>query len=193
MGRIPRFSNEQFVNATLKIAAGQGPAAVTIAAVAQEVNAPVGSVYHRFLSRNVLLAEVWLKVVSSFQGAFLQALEKGIGLEAALHTPRWVRQHPAEARILLLYRREELAEGDWPDNLKKRVLLIKDALDNGIADYVRRTFGKVDRRGINLTVFALIDVPYAAVIRHIRQGKKPPKEVDNYIEQTYSAIMGREK
>lgn len=193
MGRIPRFSNEQFVNATLKIAAGQGPAAVTIAAVAQEVNAPVGSVYHRFLSRNVLLAEVWLKVVSSFQVAFLQALEKGIGLEAALHTPRWVRQHPAEARILLLYRREELAEGDWPDDLKKRALLIKDALDNGIADYVRRTFGKVDRRGINLTVFALIDVPYAAVIRHIRQGKKPPKEVDNNIEQTYSAIMGREK
>jgi AcrR family transcriptional regulator len=193
MGRIAHFNNEQFVDATLKIAAGQGPAAVTIAAVAREVGAPVGSVYHRFLSRNVLLAEVWLKVVSSFQEAFLQALEKGSGLEAALHAPRWVRLHPAEARILLLYRREELAEGDWPDDLKERALRIKYALDNGIIDYVRRTFGKVDRGKINLTVFALIDVPYAAVIRHIRQSRKPPREVDNYIEQTYSAIMGREK
>ena len=86
-----------------------------------------------------------------------------------------------------------MAEGDWPDELKKRALRIKHALDNGIIEYVRRTFGKVDRGEINLTVFALIDVPYAAVIRHIRQSKKPPREVDNYIEQTYSAIMGREK
>jgi AcrR family transcriptional regulator len=193
MGRNASFNNEQFVDATLKIAAGQGPAAVTIAAVAREVGAPVGSVYHRFLSRDMLLAEVWLKVVSSFQEAFLEALEKGKGLEAALHTPRWVRRHPAEARILLLYRREELAEGDWPDDLKERALRIKRALDDGMTDYVKRIFGKAGREEINRTVFALIDVPYAAVIRYIRQGRKPPREVDNYIEQTYSAMMGKKK
>jgi AcrR family transcriptional regulator len=193
MGRTAHFNNEQFVDAALRIAAGQGPAAMTIAGVAREVGAPVGSVYHRFLSRHMLLAEVWLKVVSSFQEAFLQALKKGKGLDAALHTLRWVRQYPAEARILLLYRREELAGGDWQDELKERALRIKCALDDGINDYARRAFGKAGREEINRTVYALIDVPYAAVIRYIRQGVKPPKEVDDYIRQTYSAIMGRDK
>ena len=121
MGRNAQFKNDQFVDAALKIAADYGPAAVTIAAVAGEVGAPVGSVYHRFLSRDVLLTEVWLRVVVSFQEAFLAALEKGDGLEAAMHTPRWVRQHSAEARILLLYRREELVAGAWPEEFKERV------------------------------------------------------------------------
>lgn len=114
MGRSAHFNNDQFVDAALKIAAEHGPAAVTIAGVAGEISAPVGSVYHRFRSRDVLLAEVWLKVVASFQEVFLTLLERDEGLEAALHTPHWVRLHPSEARILLLYRREELVAGEWP-------------------------------------------------------------------------------
>ena len=193
MGRNAQFKNEQFVDAALKIAADYGPAAVTIAAVAGEVGAPVGSVYHRFLSRDVLLAEVWLRVVVSFQEAFLAALEKGDGLEAAMHTPRWVRQHSAEARILLLYRREELVAGAWPEEFKERVLAIKRQLNGGIRSYAARIFGKAGREEINRTVFALIDVPYAAVLRYIRLGKKPPRPVDDYIMQTYYTIMRREK
>jgi AcrR family transcriptional regulator len=193
MGRNAQFKNEEFVDAALRITADHGPAAVTIAAVAREVGAPVGSVYHRFLSRDVLMAEVWLRVVQSFQETFLSALKKGEGLEAALHTPRWVRQHPAEARILLLYRREELVAGAWPEELKKKVLAIKCRLDGGIRSYAVRTFGKVGREGIDRTVFALIDVPYAAVLRYIRLGKKPPRQVDDYIEQTYFTIMGKRK
>jgi AcrR family transcriptional regulator len=193
MGRNAQFKNEEFIDAALKIAADHGPAAVTIAAVAREVGAPVGSVYHRFLSRDVLMAEVWLRVVVSFQEAFLAALEKGEGIEAALHTPRWVRQHSAEARILLLYRREELVTGAWPEELKERVLAIKRRLDGGIRNYAERTFGKAGREDINRTVFALIDVPYAAVVRYIRLGKKPPRSIDGYIMQTYFTIMGRKK
>ncbi len=193
MGRNAHFTNDQFVDAALRIAAGQGPAAVTIAAVAGEIGAPIGSVYHRFLSRDILLAEVCLKVVSSFQEEFLQLLEKGEGLEAALHTPRWVRKHPAEARIILLYRREEMVAGEWPEELKAKALTAKRSLEAGIAGFTTRTFGRAGRKEIDRTVFALIDVPYGAVVRHIRQGRKPPKDIDDYIQQTYSIIMGREK
>ncbi|MDQ5985357.1 MAG: hypothetical protein CSYNP_01066 [Syntrophus sp. SKADARSKE-3] len=193
MGRMAHFNNEQFVDAALKIAAAQGPAAVTIAAVAGEVGAPVGSVYHRFLSRDVLLAEAWLKVIAEFQEAFIELLEKDEGLEAALHTPRWVRTHPAGSRIILLYRREELVDGEWPDGLKDRAARIKRRLDDGIRGYAVRAFGMDGRNAVHRIIFALIDVPYAAVLRYIRQGKKPPGEVDSYIRQTYSAIMGREK
>jgi AcrR family transcriptional regulator len=189
MGRNAHFNNEQFIDAALKIAAGQGPAAVTIVAVAGEIGAPVGSVYHRFLSRDVLMAEVWLRVATSFQDEFLSALEKGEGIEAALHTPRWVRQHSAEARILLLYRREELVAGGWPEEVKARALGIARKLDAGISDYAARTFGKAGRKEVRQVVFAIIDVPYAAVIRYIRQGNKPPRSVEDHITKTYNAIM----
>lgn len=191
MGRNAHFKNEQFVESALKIAADQGPTAVTIAAVAREVGAPVGSVYHRFLSRDVLLAEVWLQVVTSFQEGFLKALNSDEGLQAALHTPRWVRLNPAEARILLLYRREELVSGDWPEELREWTMEIAQQLNEGIHKYVKRTFGRANRRELDRTIFALIDVPYAAVLRYIRQGKKPPVAVEDYIRETYFTIMGR--
>jgi len=193
MGRLARFTNDQFIDAAMRIAAEEGPAAVTVAAVAHEIGAPVGSVYHRFLSRDVLLAEVWLKVVASFQEAFLRLLENGRGLEAALHTPRWVRRHPAEARIILLYRREELVAGDWPTDLKATAQDLKRRLDDGIVAFAAAVFGKSGREEIERTVFALVDVPYGAVIRYIRQGRKPPREIDGYIRQTYTAIMGAEE
>ncbi len=193
MGRTAYYTSEQFVDAALKIAALQGPAAVTIAAVAGEVGAPVGSVYHRYLSRNTLLAEVWLRVISSFQEAFLQTLDNGDGLAAALHTPRWVRLHPAEARLLLLYRREELADGSWADDLKEKARRITRDLDCAVRNYVVRMSGKYDQESADRAVFAIIDVPYAAVIRYIRLGRKPPKKVDDYIRQTYSTIMRKEK
>ena len=193
MGRNAHFNHDQFIDAALKIAAGQGPAAVTIAAVADGAGAPVGSVYHRFPSRDVLMAEVWLRVAASFQDEFLSALEKGEGIEAALHTPRWVRRHAAEARILLLYRREELVAGDWPEELKATALGISHRLDAGIADYAARTFGKAGQKEIARTVFAIIDVPYAAVLRYIRQGKKPPRTVEEHIKTAFNAVMKQEK
>ena len=190
MGRNAHFTNEQFIDAALKIASGQGPAGVTIAAIAGEIGAPIGSVYHRFPSRDVLLAEVWLRVVSSFQESFLQFLERGAGLEAALHTPRWVRRHPAEARIILLYRQEELVTGGWPEELKVKALELKRSLEGGIAGFTTRTCGKSGRKEIDRAVFAMIDMPYGAVIRHVREGRKPPKEIEDYIRQTYLTIMG---
>ena len=193
MGRNAHFKNEQFVDSALKIAADQGPAAVTIAAVAGEVGAPVGSLYHRFLSRDILLAEVWLQVVTSFQKGFLKFLNNDKGLQAALHTPRWVRLNPAEARILLLYRREELVSGAWPEELREGTMEIVQQLNDGIHKYAKRTFGRTGRLELGRTIFALIDVPYAAVMRYIRQGKKPPMAVEDYIRETYFMILGREK
>jgi AcrR family transcriptional regulator len=191
MGRNAHFNNEQFVDAALKVAVEQGPAAVTIAAVARAVGAPVGSVYHRYLSRDVILAKVWLQVVTSFQEEFLKALDQDEGLKAALHTLHWVRRHPAEARILLLYRREELVSGAWPEELREGAARIKSQLGDGIRRYTRRTFGRDGREALDRTIFALIDVPYAAVRRYIQQGKKPPKTIETYIRETYFTIMGR--
>src|SRR5438874_5907366 len=88
MGR-PKFANEDFLDAALAIAAEHGPPAVTVGAISERLGAPVGSFYHRFASRDLLLGELWLRTVVDFQQGITAALDEGDGLGAALHTPAW--------------------------------------------------------------------------------------------------------
>src|SRR5437868_8926677 len=98
----PKFSHEDFLGATLAIIAERGVSAVTVAAVSERLGSPTGSFYHRFASRDVLLASVWLQAVLEFQSGISAALGVGDGLQAALHTPAWVRKHPDQAHLLML-------------------------------------------------------------------------------------------
>src|SRR5438105_1346600 len=106
----PKFADRDFLDAALAIAAERGPLAATVGAIAERLGAPVGSFYHRFPSRDVLLGELWLRTVLDFQQGITAALDAGDGLRAALHTPQWVRTHLDEARVLLLYNRDDFLQ-----------------------------------------------------------------------------------
>lgn len=189
MGRKARYDKEQFMLGALKLLAKRGPAGVTINAVAEEIGAPIGSVYHRFVSRDVLLAELWLRVAESFQREFLSALEGGDGLEAALHTPRWVRKHPKEGRVLLLHRRDDFSRSEWPDDIKSQAVNCAEELNAGIRSFVRKKFGRISKRNMERTVFVLIDVPHAAVRRYLEADQAPPEIVDELIRDTYYTVF----
>jgi AcrR family transcriptional regulator len=189
MGRKPRYDREQFMSGALKLLAERGPAGVTINAVAEETGAPIGSVYHRFLSRDVLMAELWLRVVESFQRGFLAALERGNGLEAALHTVRWVREHPKEGRVLLLHRRDDFSRGEWPEDIKAHAAGLAEELSTGIRSFVRKKFGRISKQTMERTVFVLVDVPHAAVRRYLEAGEMPPETADELIGETYNAVF----
>src|SRR4051794_21807450 len=113
MGRA-KFSQGDFLAAALAILAEHGPSAVTVGSISERLSAPTGSFYHRFASRNVLLGELWLRTVLNFQQGLSAAIDAGDGLRAALHTPAWVREHLDEARLLLLYHRDDFVRGEWP-------------------------------------------------------------------------------
>jgi AcrR family transcriptional regulator len=85
LGRA-HFEHADFLDAARTLAIEHGPAAVTVGSVTQHLGAPIGSFYHRFASRDVLLAELWLTTVLAFQEGFVAAIEAGDGLAAALHT-----------------------------------------------------------------------------------------------------------
>lgn len=192
MGRTAKFTPEQFVDAALELAVAHGPAAVTMSAVAGRLHAPIGSVYHRFASRDMLLAVLWLRIVRSFQKGFLDTLHDKGGLEAALHTPRWVREHPKEAKLLLVYSREELISGPWPEEIRTCTASVAGELDDGIMEFTRQVFGGVTDSALRRTRFALIDVPYAAVRRSLIADEALPQEVDRMVSETYTAILGRD-
>ncbi len=190
MGRKAKFKDIDFLDAALKLVAEGEAGAATVSAIAEELGAPIGSVYHRFSTKEVLLAELWLRTVESFQRGFLEALGRLDGLSAALHTPGWVRENLMEGKVLLVHRREELVSGQWPEEVKGKAGRLSYELDEGIKDYARQTFGDVMETSILKTTFALIDVPYSATKRYLMKEKSPPKILDELIEKTFYAVIG---
>ena len=63
----------------------------------------------------------WLETILDFQQGVAAALNAGDGLTAALHTPNWSREHLDEARLLLVFEREDFVAGAWPEELRERV------------------------------------------------------------------------
>src|SRR5438067_3089477 len=188
MGR-PKFASSDFLDAALAIAAESGPPAVTVGAVTDRLRAPVGSFYHRFASRDVLLGELWLRTVLDFQHGITAALDAEDGLGAALHTPAWVRLHLAEARLLLLYHRDDFVQGGWPSSLRDGVTAQTDRMESGFARFARLVFGRVGRDEIRRAQFLLAEMPVGAVRQHLLRREPPPPIVDELIRITYRAVV----
>ncbi|MBC6463574.1 TetR/AcrR family transcriptional regulator [Actinomadura sp. HBU206391] len=183
MGRPAKFSEDQILDAALAITVESGPGAATMAAIAARLGGPVGSLYHRFGSRDLLLATLWVRCVRRFQEGFVAAVTAGDVEAAALHTPAWCRRHPAEAAVLLLYRREELAAG-WPAELGAGLGDL-----NARASAELKALATARGLGYERLVFALVDVPYGAVRRYLTRREPPPPSVDELITATCRAVL----
>ena len=188
MGR-PLFDEAGFLEAARILASEHGPGGVTVDAVTQRMKAPKGSFYHRFSSRDVLLGQLWLKLVLAYQEGFVAAIEAGAGLEAALHMPRWARTHFDDARILLLYSRHDFVHGDWPAELKRGVRDQAQRFQECLARFARDTFGRTGHSQLRRASFVLVEVPGAAIKGHLERGEAPPPIVDELITKTYYAII----
>jgi AcrR family transcriptional regulator len=188
MGRA-KFREMDFLAAARAIASAEGPAAVTIASISARLKAPTGSFYHRFASRDALLGELWLQTVLDFQQGIGAALDAGDGLRAALHTPAWVRAHPDQARLLLLYDRRDFVQGEWPEKLRERVAEMTQRMETGSQRRARVIFGEGGREEVRLAQFLISEVPVAAVRQHLVRGEQPPLLVDRLIRTTYRAVV----
>jgi AcrR family transcriptional regulator len=192
MGR-PRFSHADFLAAALAIAAEHGPAAVTVAAVAERLRAPTGSFYHRFSSRSVLLGALWIQTVLDFRRGIAAALDARDGLGAALHTPAWVRAHPEEARLLLLHDRQDFLAGDWPEELREQAAALERSGKDGTARFARLLFGADGPDELRRAQFLIAQVPVAAVRGHIARREPPPPIVDELIRTTFRAVVAEHR
>jgi AcrR family transcriptional regulator len=185
----PKFSQEDFLGAALAIIAERGVSGVTVASVSERLGSPTGSFYHRFTSRDVLLGSLWLRAVLEFQTGIGAALDAGDGLRAALHTPAWVRKHPDDARLLLLYDRKDFLQGEWPQELRERVAEMTQRIDAGSRRWARVIFGKEGRGEVRLAQFLISELPVAVVRQHLLRGEQPPQLIDRIIQTTYRAVL----
>jgi len=170
-----------------------GPARPPIGAIGNVLKAPSGSIYHRFASRDVLLGRPWLSKAAFFQNRFTAALADPdpakAGLAAALSMPRAVRDDFAGARIMLLHRRDDFLDCDWPPDMATEAIRLKHQADDAMNEIARRLFGPVSAETLRLVNFAVIDVPLAAVRRHVAVNELPPASVEDLIARTYAALI----
>jgi AcrR family transcriptional regulator len=185
------FAAADFIAAARSLAAAHGPDAVTVGSVTRRLKAPTGSFYHRFASRDLLLAELWLATAHAFQGGFVAAIEAGDGLAAALYGARWARAHPDEARLLLLYHRDDFVQGGWPAALKRGVAEQARAIDACFARFARDHLGGGDAERLEIARFLLADLPIAALRPHLRRREPPPPLVDELVRAAYEAVVAR--
>jgi AcrR family transcriptional regulator len=189
MGRA-QFDRAGFLSAARDLTAERGPSAVTVDSVTDRLNAPKGSFYYRFASRDALLGELWLKTVLAYQMGFVAAIEAGDGLGAALHAPAWARLNLDDARLLMLYSRHDFVHGDWPEALKQGVADQAARLEACVRRFARGAFGRAGPAELRRAQFVLAEVPLAAVKSHLQRREPPPPLVDELIARTYQAIVG---
>ena len=183
------FDNSDFLDAALALVAEHGPSGVTVAAISARLKSPTGSFYHRFASRDALLAELWFNTVLAFQEGAVAALDAGDGLRAALHTPAWVREHPDEGRLLLLHHRDDFIHGDWPQTFRDRLAEQGRRGEARLKNLARDTFGRAGPGEIRRTQFLLAEMPVAAVRQHLMRREPPPPIVDELIRVTWHAVV----
>ncbi len=196
MARLAKFGHDQIVGVTTRLAAKFGPEQATIARIADALQAPTGSIYHRFASRNMLLGEVWLRSAESFQAGFAAAMSGHVawdaGLAAALFVPMRVRAEPEQARILLLHRRSDFLGDGWPAEMTDRAAALKQQGDAALRKFSKALLGRADADALRSVSYALVDAPLAAVLPHIRANQSPPATVDALIRVTYCAVLALE-
>lgn len=193
MPRPAKFEESDILDAAADIAASNGPAAATVAAIGQAIGAPSGSIYHRFSTRDQLLGRLWLNKARSFQTRWIDALgivdPKEAGLAAALSLPQSVREDMKGARIMLLHRREDFLSDAWPSEMKREASRLKLEVDEGLAQIAVRLFKSKSVLARQAATFAVLDLPFSAVRRYVAFSEKPPLAVDRLIESAYKAIV----
>lgn len=193
MGRTAKYTDASILDAALALVSEDGAHGATVVAIAARLGAPSGSIYHRFASRDLILARLWIRTVQRYQVGFLDALALAGTTDAAAaavaHTLEWSTEHRAEARVLIRYRREDLV-ALWPDELGEDLATLNDQVKWAVLAFTERHFGIVTAETAGRARFALIDLPYAATRQAIRDDKPPAPWLRAAVSTAALAVLG---
>lgn len=188
MARPSRFSGDDILDGAARAVAAHGPKA-TIADVARSIGGPSGSIYHRFASREELFARLWLRAIGRFHVDLLVAYSLDdphrAVIAAARHVPSFCREHPLDARAMLLYRQSVLATSG-PETVRGDAARVNDAINAAMADLLPRRYGEVTDRRSDLLRMATRLAPYGMVRPFI--GQDIPDWLDDAVAVSAGSI-----
>jgi AcrR family transcriptional regulator len=196
MTRTATFTSGLLLDAAERLVADGGPRGLTVESLSSVTGAPVGSIYHRFPSRAVLAAELWIRAVDRFQDELIAVMEGpepvAAGLNAALHTLRWSRRNMPAARMMLLYRDIDFLAADLPEPWRTRGAGLNAPLLGALRSYARRLYGSPGPNELRRVGLAIIDIPYGAVHRYLAVGKPIPAQLDDLVTESAEALLTKE-
>ena len=171
----------------------RGSASATVEAIADVSGAPTGSIYHRFGSRDGLLTRLWIRAVYRSQASFLAALEhedpRTAALAAAQSILEFCEQEPADARLLVSFRRDDLIltapSGELADELEE----LNRPVQAAVVTLARRLYGRSTKAALNRTMLAVFDLPYGAVRRYLLTGSKIPAGLRDDLARAVEAVL----
>jgi AcrR family transcriptional regulator len=164
-----KHETEAILDAARGLVLAEGPRAASVAAIAKASGAPVGTLYHRFGNRDGILAATWLRALDRFQHLAMAATAESAVAAAvamALSAIEFAREFPGDARLLLTVRPEDLVDADGGD-LAAAVTTRNAPLVDRLRQLARELYGTDDRRSLDALQRAVVDLPYAAVRRHV--------------------------
>lgn len=190
MARPAKFTVDQILDAATTVV-GRVGAAATIAQVAQQLGAPVGSLYYRFASREDLMISLWVRSIRRFhEGLVVAAAEpdpaRGL-LESALHVPRFCRAQPEIAATLTLYR-HQAAVRLAAESRRAELAALNDPVVELRSGLIRRRWGRVTPTRRRLVDVALAQSPYGLVRPYV--GGEVPGWLDDVVGAATAGILG---
>lgn len=191
MGRPAEHTEQDFIDAAAELFASGGARAVTMMAVARSVGAPSGSVYHRFPDRPALLAALWLRTLRRFQQAYRDVLGSDPTAQDAVEATAWIvdwcRENLSEAVVLQAGSRTFDRE-HWPAEAQAELADMDAAMQRLVANTVRAVAADTGRPQ-DQVAFAVLDLPLAAVRRHLLAGEPPPPRTTSLVRSLAERIM----
>lgn len=189
MGRPPKFSTDQLLDAAAELVVSNGPAGLTATSVADAVGAPSGSVYHRFGSRDELAAALWMRTVERFDDEVVSHLADpgdpvDVAVAVALRTIEWTTAHPVDAFILTMFRRADLAADPTSPDLADRAEALGERQRRAVEDLAERL-----EQPIELVAFAVAGIAMAAMRPHLGERSPIPTWVPDAVERAVRAAL----
>jgi AcrR family transcriptional regulator len=173
-----------------------GSRSATVEAIAGASGAPTGSIYHRFGSRDELVARLWMRAIYRSQASFLAALERPDAREAALAAALSIidfcEEHPADARLLVSFRREDLIRAAPEGRLADELAELNRPVERAVVDLARRLYGTRSRTALDRTLMAVFDLPYGAARRYLISGARLPTGLRADLTRAVSAVLDQQ-
>jgi AcrR family transcriptional regulator len=194
MGRREHFSKEQILDGALRAVVAHGRA-VSVAQIGEAIGAPTGSIYHRFSSRDDLMAQLWLRSIRRFHQQLFQVADPALTPDDALvamasKTVTYCRAHPDEALAMTLYSQERLLRVA-PDHLRDDVIHINDQAFALMARLGALRFPALahDPQLVLFIYTAVIGIAYGLLRQHIPAMSPIPTWLDTLVEGAARAAL----
>ena len=165
-----KHETDAILDAARGLVLGGGPRVAGVAAIAKASGAPVGTLYHRFGNRDGILAATWLRALDRFQALAMSASGDGplaTAVAMAMSALEFAREYPEDARLLLMMRPEDLVDAEGGGELAEAIATRNVPLAERLRVLARALYGNDDARSLDAVHRAVVELPYAAVRRHV--------------------------